>query len=370
MLDRLRRGSMADTILTMRPQPREAIVRMAPYHPPTSGRRGKLRLDFNENTIGCSPRVAALLKRIAEPDFFAIYPEYTETSPKIAAWLGLGPDQLLLTNGTDEAIQCLINTYVDSGGEVLITWPTYAMYQFYAEIAGATPRRVPYLLPDLTFPLEELLDSISERTSAILLANPNNPTGGAIGITEIEQILDRAGEAVVLIDEAYFEFYNVTALELLETHPNLFVSRTFSKVYGMAGFRLGCLLSQAENVAAVAKGQSPYSVNSLAAACSLEAIDDQEYINNYVTEALAARQILAAGLSDLGIKHFPSEANFVLARFGDRSKAVCDRLRERGILIRDRSHEIPGTARITAGRRDQAEKLLAELKQILTDITG
>ena len=114
----------------------------------------------------------------------------------------------------------------------------------------------------------------------------------------------------MLIDEAYFEFYNVTALDLLEAHPNLFVSRTFSKVYGMAGFRVGCLLSQAENVAAVAKGQSPYSVNSLAAACSLEAIDDQEYINSYVTEALAARQVLAAGLSDLGIKHFPSEAKF------------------------------------------------------------
>ena len=359
---------MADTILTMRPQPREAIVRMAPYHPPTSGRRGKLRLDFNENTVGCSPRVAALLKRIADPDFFAVYPEYTEASPKIAEWLGLGPEQLLLTNGTDEAIHCLINTYVDAGDEVLITWPTYAMYQFYAELAGASPRRAPYLLPDLAFPLEELLDGISERTSAILLANPNNPTGSAIGIPEIEHILDRAGEAAVLIDEAYFEFYDVTALDLLDAHPNLFVSRTFSKVYGMAGFRLGCLLSQAENIAAISKGQSPYSVNSLAAACALEAIDDQEYINNYVTEALAARQVLAAGLADLGIKHFPSEANFVLARFGDRSKAVCDRLRERGILIRDRSHEIPGTARITAGRRDQAEKLLEEIKQILADI--
>ena len=361
---------MADTILVVRPKPREAIVRMAPYHPPTGGRRGKLRLDFNENTVGCSPRVAALLKRIADPDFFAVYPEYTEVAPKIAEWLGLGPEQLLLTNGTDEAIHCLINTYVDTGDEVLIPWPTYTMYQFYAELAGATRRRAPYLLPDLAFPLEELLDGISERTSAILLANPNNPTGSAIGIPEIEQILDRAGEAAVLIDEAYFEFYDVTALDLLDAHPNLFVSRTFSKVYGMAGFRLGCLLSQAENIAAIAKGQSPYSVNSLAAACALEAIDDQQYINNYVTEALAARQVLTDGLADLGVTHFPSEANFVLARFGDRSKAVCDRLRERGILIRDRSHEIPGTARITAGRREQAEKLLKELKQILADIKG
>lgn len=360
----------ADATVTARPKPREAIVRMAPYHPPTGGRRGKLRLDFNENTVGCSPRVAELLKRIADPDFFAVYPEYTEAVPKIASWLGVSPEQLLLTNGTDEAIHCLINTYVDAGGEVLIPWPTYSMYQFYSELAGAIPRQVPYHVPDLAFPLDELLAGINENTRAILLANPNNPTGGAIGIAEIETILERAGDVAVLIDEAYFEFYDVTALDLVAAHPNLFVSRTFSKVYGMAGFRLGCLLSQAENIAMIAKGQSPYSVNSLAAACALEAINDQEYITNYVTEARAARQRLTEGLTELGVQHYPSQANFVLAQFGDRSKEVCVRLSNRGILIRDRSHEIPGTARITAGTRAQAEQLLQALRAVLTETKG
>jgi histidinol-phosphate aminotransferase len=356
---------MGDTIVAARPKPRAAIERMAPYVPPTGGRRGKLRLDFNENTVGCSPRVVALLKRISEPNFFAVYPEYTEACPKIASWLGVGADQLLLTNGTDEAIHCLINTYVDAGDDVLIPWPTYSMYQFYAELAGATPRRILYRTPDLAFPLEELLGAIGEKTRAILLANPNNPTGGAIGLAEIERILDRAGDAVVLADEAYFEFYSVTALDLLDAHPNLFVSRTFSKTYGMAGLRVGCLLSQAENIAFVAKGQSPYSVNSLAAACAVEAIEDQGYIRNYVAEALDARRLICEGLDKLGITYYPSEANFVLAQFGDGVKEVCAALRERGILIRDRGHEVAGTARITAGTREQAATLLTALEDVL-----
>ena len=356
---------MGEAIMAARPKPRPAIERMAPYVPPTGGRRGKLRLDFNENTVGCSPRVAALLARISDPGFFALYPEYTEARPRIAAWLGLKPEQLLLTNGTDEAIHCLINTYVDPGDEVLVPWPTYSMYQFYTELAGAKPRRVLYQPPDLAFPLDELLESITPDTRAILLANPNNPTGGAIGLPQIEKILERGGNAAVLVDEAYFEFHNVTALDLLDAHPNLFVSRTFSKAYGMAGFRIGCLLSQAENIALVAKGQSPYSVNSPAAACAMEAINDQEYIRNYVTEALAARQTIVEGLDKLGIPHYPSQANFVLAQFGAASQDVCARLRERDILIRDRGHEIPGAARITAGTREQATTLLSALEDIL-----
>ncbi len=355
---------MRDATVAARPKPRAAIERMAPYVPPTGGRRGKLRLDFNENTVGCSPRVAALLKRISAPDFFAVYPEYTEARPKIAAWLGLEPGQLLLTNGTDEAIHCLINTYVDAGDEVLVPWPSYSMYQFYTELAGAKPHRILYRTPDLAFPLDELLGAIDENTRAILLANPNNPTGGAIGLAEIEKILDRAGDAVVLVDEAYFEFYSVTALELLITHPNLFVSRTFSKTYGMAGLRVGCLLSQAENMELVAKGQSPYSVNSLAAACAVEALGDQEYIRDYVAEALDARRLIREGLDTLGITHYRSEANFVLAQFGDRVKEVCAALREKGILIRDRSHEVPGTARITVGTREQAATLLTALEDV------
>ena len=356
---------MTEAITVQRPRPRGAVERMAPYRPPTSGRKGKLRLDFNENTVGASPRVTEFLRSLADPEFPAVYPEYDEARPRMAEFLGLDAEQLLFTNGTDEAIHSLINTYVDAGDEVVVPSPAYSMFRFYVELAGALPRAVPYRVPDLAFPLEELLQAVSERTRAVLIANPNNPTGTGVDLDAIERILEWAGNAAVLIDEAYFEFHGVTAVELLPAHPNLFVSRTFSKAYGMAGLRIGCLLSQAENIAAVSKGQSPYSVNAVAAACALEAIEDQEYIRGYVSEALEARSVLCAGLDRFGIAYYPSCANFVLAQFGERSREICGDLRERGILIRDRSHEIPGTARITAGTKEQAQRFLSVLQEVL-----
>ncbi len=356
---------MTKAVTAQRPRPREAVQRMAPYLPPTSSRQGKLRLDFNENTVGASPRVAAFLRHLADPEFLAVYPEYTEARQRMARFLGVDTEQLLFTSGTDEAIHCLISTYVDAGDEVVIPSPTYSMFRFYVELAGAVPRAIPYRVPDLAFPLDELLEAVGEPTRAVLIANPNNPTGTAIDLDAIEEIVERAHQAPVMIDEAYFEFYGLTATDLLALYPNVFISRTFSKAYGMAGLRIGCLLSQAENIAAVSKGQSPYSVNTVAAACALEAIEDQDYVRGYVSEALEARKLICQGLDRLSIAHYPSCANFVLAQLGERSKEICSELRERGILIRDRSHEISGAARITAGTKEQTRRFLEVLQEVL-----
>ena len=337
---------------------------MAPYSPPSGGRAGKLRLDFNENTVGCSPRVVEFLRaRLCEQQL-SIYPEYTKAKPALAAFFKVSPDELLLTNGTDEAIQVLVNTYIDDDAEVIIPRPSYAMYRFYAELAGAKIREIDYKPPTLAFPLAELLDSVTPDTRAILISNPNNPTGTSIGITAIEQILDRAPQAAVLIDEAYYEFCGITALPLIREYPNLFVSRTFSKVYGMAAMRVGCLFSQAANVRYMHKSQSPYSVNMLAALAAEAAIQDTEFVANYVKEALAARDLLRAGLEKLGIEQAPSSANFILGYFGDRAIEVRDALRDKAILVRDRSYEIPGGVRITAGTREQAQRVLDELERI------
>ncbi|MGH9558701.1 MAG: pyridoxal phosphate-dependent aminotransferase, partial [Bryobacteraceae bacterium] len=265
---------------------------------------------------------------------------------------------------TDEAIQVLVNTYVDDGDEVLILRPSYAMYRFYAELAGASIREVDYRRDDLAFPLEELLTAVQPSTRAILLANPNNPTGTGIDLDAIEKILRAAPDAAVLIDEAYFEFSGVTALHLIAKYPNLFVSRTFSKVYGMAAMRFGCLFSQRENTRYLHKAQSPYSVNTLAALASLAAIRDQEYIRNYVCEVLAARDRAYRGLHDLGIRTYSSRANFILFEAGERAIPIRDELRRRGVLVRDRSYEIPGAVRVTIGTRAQIEKFLEELRSV------
>jgi histidinol-phosphate aminotransferase len=347
---------MGDT----RPAPRRAVERMTPYSPPSSGRAGKLRLDFNENTIGASPRVVEALSRALSGDALAVYPEYAEIKPALAQFFGVKPEELILTNGTDEAIQVLVNTFVDDNEEVIILHPSYAMYRFYSEVAGARIVEVAYRAGTLEFPLDELLAAVSPRTRAILISNPNNPTGSAI--TDVEPILRAAPQAAVLVDEAYFEFSGITALPLIGRYPNLFVSRTFSKVYGMAAMRAGCLFSQAENVQWLHKAQSPYSVNMLAAIAARAAIEDTAYVERYVTEVLAARNDCHAGLHRLGIRHWPSQGNFILFVSPMEPKQLCQRLRAQGILVRDRSHEIPGTVRVTIGTREQVQRFLNELK--------
>ena len=155
---------------------------MAPYHPPTGGRRNKLRLDFNENTVGASPHVIDFIKRYLTAADLSIYPEYDHALEDLARHFGVPQNELTLTNGTDEAIQLLINTYVDDDGEVIVLRPSYAMYRFYSQLAGARVEELDYRAGKLAFPLEELLEQITPQTRAVLISNPNNPTGTGIGV--------------------------------------------------------------------------------------------------------------------------------------------------------------------------------------------
>ncbi len=341
-------------------RPRAAVRGMAPYSPPSGGREGKLRLDFNENTVGCSPRVIEALTKYLTADHLSIYPEYAEATHKLARFFEVDPEELILSNGTDEAIQLLINTFVEPGQDVLLLKPSYAMYRFYAELAGSSVREIESG-EDLSFPLDRFVRAIQPSTRAILIANPNNPTGAALDHNQVRAILEAAPQAAVLIDEAYFDFFGVTVLSWICDYPNLFVSRTFSKVYGMAAMRCGCLFSRAVNTRWIHKGQSPYSVNMLAAVAACAAIEDTEYRENYVAEVLAARKMVWDSLTRLGIRCFPTSANFILFHAGDRAIPIRDALREHGVLIRDRSYEIPGCVRVTIGTRAGAERFLAEL---------
>ena len=279
----------------------------------------------------------------------------------------------------------LINTYVDDGDEVLLLRPSYAMYRFYAEVAGASVREIPYRAQKLAFPLEELLDAIRPTTRAILIANPNNPTGTGTSRAGIERILEKANGAAVLIDEAYYEFCGVTALPLLNDYPNLFVSRTFSKVYGMAAMRLGCLFSQSGNVDFLHKAQSPYSVNTLATLAAHAAIQDKTYIEKYVTEVLAARELLYVGLEKLGIPYYESKANFVLFQAGEprhsdprraaqpRRPGARPQLRNPRLRARHRRHarsDSPIPGRIGANLVSASSQMLVfDMDGVLVDVT-
>src|SRR5271163_1718720 len=236
---------MAEIVLQQTPAPRAAVQRMQAYHPPLGNRQG-LRLDFNENTVACSPRVLETLGKIAAADL-AKYPERAQVEAKVAANLGLAAEQVLLTNGVDEAIHVLCQTYLDAGDEILLPVPTYSMYEVYA---SATEARVVTVqaAEDLRFPFDRIMNAITPRTKLIGIANPNSPTGSIVTRDRIVKIVESAPHAAVLVDEAYFHFYGQTVADLIGHYPNLLLARTFSKAYGLAGLRLGVLAGHEDAV--------------------------------------------------------------------------------------------------------------------------
>lgn len=347
-------------------RPRTAVAQMRAYSPPQNGRSGKLRLDFNENTVGCSPSVIAAVTSALTGESLSMYPEYTQARSTVSSFLGINDDQMTFTNGTDEAIQLLFNTFVEAGSEVLLLTPSYAMYQFYAELAGAVVRQVEYKVEDnLEFPLGAVLEAIGPNTRAVCISNPNNPTGTPVSEAQLRTVIEAIPDGLVLVDEAYVEFSGVTAMGWLDEYPQLFVSRTFSKAFGMAGLRCGCLCSQQQNVAWLRKAQSPYSVNVVAVLAAIAAVQDLAHVRGYVNEVLAARSLVEDGLTALGLRWYPSAGNFILFNVGSRATTIRDELKQTGILVRDRSYEISGCVRVTIGTQAQMKQFLNELENAL-----
>jgi histidinol-phosphate aminotransferase len=346
---------------------REAIKNLHAYRPPLAGRVG-LRLDFNESTVGCSPRVLARLRSL-DAELLARYPEREPVEKEVASFFGLDPAQVLLTNGVDEAIHLLCSTYLDPGDEALIVVPTFAMYAIFAQAEGA--RVVEVRAGDnFTFPEKALLAQLSPQTRLIAVANPNNPTGAAVAGNVLIQIAQAAPQAAVLVDEAYFEFHGETVIDQPRQIENLFVARTFSKAYGLAGLRIGVLAGKARQMAMVRRMASPYNVNAAALAILPEALQDQEYVSRYVAQVLSNRDKLQQELGNLGLHHWPSHANFVLVRIGSAHAEFVRALRDRGILVRNR-HTDPGCegcVRLTVGSDGHTETLITALRDVVEQL--
>jgi histidinol-phosphate aminotransferase len=349
------------------PQPSAGVQRMKEYHPPLGDRSG-LRLDFNENTFACSPRVLDALGRISRGDLTR-YPGREPVERHVAEHLGLAPAQALLTNGVDEAIHVLCQTYLDAGTEILLPVPTYSMYEVYA---SGTPARVVHIPADdgFRFPLSALLAAITPATRLIAIANPNSPTGQEVRRDDLLRVIEAAPQAAVLVDEAYFHFFGETVLDLVGRVPNVIVARTFSKAYGLAGLRLGVLCAAEESMRWMRRAISPYSVNSVALACLSAALDDEEYLRWYTSEVLASRKRFEAELRRLGLPLWPSQANFVLVKIGPLHRAFVEAMRKRGVLVRDRSSDpgCDGCVRITVGTQDHTQQGIAALEAALAEI--
>jgi histidinol-phosphate aminotransferase len=348
-------------------KPRKAVLEMPEYHPPLAGRTA-LRLDFNENTFGPSPRVLERL-RVVTAEELTKYPEREPAERTVAKHFGLRGEQVLLTNGVDEAIHLICCAFLEPEDEALIATPSFFMYDVSVQMMTPHLQKV-QSDATLGFPFERFMEAITKRTKLIIVASPNNPTGAVVSREHLLAIAAAAPQAVLMVDEAYYHFDGASVMSDLGTVPNLIVARTFSKAYGLANLRIGMLAGNAELLKYVRKVSSPYNVNGVALDCLPVALADEEYLAWYSEQVRQGRERMMDGLRELGVPFFPSHANFVLMNIGAKHKEFVATMRAHGVLLRDRSTDpgCDGFVRITIGVEGHVTRGLAALKTSLEEI--
>ena len=340
---------------------------MPEYHPPLAGRTA-LRLDFNENTFGPSPRVMERLRAVTAEDLTK-YPEREPVERIIAKHFELRAEQVLLTNGVDEAIHLMCCAFLEADDEALIATPSFFMYDVNVQMMTAHLQKI-QSDESLGFPFERFMAAITERTKLIIVASPNNPTGAVVSREHLLAIAAAAPHAVLMVDEAYYHFDGASVMSDLATVPNLIVARTFSKAYGLANLRIGMLAGNAALLKYVRKVSSPYNVNGIALDCLSVAIEDEAYLTWYVEQVRVGRERMMCGLAELGVPYFPSAANFVLMKIGPKHKELVGAMRGHGVLLRDRSTDpgCDGFVRITIGLEEHVTRGLEALRASLDEI--
>ena len=325
-----------------------------------------MRLDFNENTVGCPPQVIRALRRALDPEMMTRYPEYDEGRRKLAAYFRVTPQEMLLANGTDDALKMVCDTFVDPGDTLLVPAPTFPVYEFFHNVAGGKTLRIRYD-EHFRLPTDEFVATLKEQSIRwVALANPNNPTGTQIPKPALKAILLAAPETVVLVDEAYQDFSGQTVLPWVRKYPNLIVTRTFSKAFGLAALRMGCLFANPALIEPLQRGQNPFAVNSLALMCACIAIRYDAQVRKYAETIRANRTGFCRWLDARHIPYVRSSANFVLTRVGEHAPEIARRLREKKILVRDWSYDphLKGYLRFTIGSQAQIHRLITELQRL------
>jgi histidinol-phosphate aminotransferase len=341
---------------------RKAIVSRRTYDAPAEGRAGKIRLDFNENTTGCGSAARKAIARLSAKQI-ATYPEYAAPTQQLARYFRVQPDELLLTNGGDDALRVFFDTFVDPASHILICEPTFPMYRYYAEIVGARVHALRYG-PSMEFPFADALAALKKRPRVFFLANPNNPTGTLVSNDQLRKLIRVASHTVFVIDEAYAEFSGATAASWIRHFPQLFIARTFSKEIGLAALRLGAVIASRDSLAFMRRAMPPFPVNLAAMVAALAATKDRKSIARYVSSTNRRRAWFARELQKFGVRVFPSAANFLLADFGNAGPAIFRRLALHSILVRERTKDMgPGYARITIGTQAEMEKFLRVLRR-------
>ena len=362
------------------PQPSPLLARpevegLQAYSAPLEGRRGLLRLDFNENTVGPSPKVVEAIRAIPA-DHYAIYPEYDGLREAVATNLAdrsggrpglahsLTSDHVGLFNGVDAALHAVFHAYGASGDRLLTTSPTFGYYTPCAQMQGMAIEAIPYQGADFAFPLDQLRAALLGRAPRLLLiCNPNNPTGTRLEPELILELAAAAPQTLVVVDELYEAFTGDSLMPLVdfERHPNLLVLRSLAKTAGLAGLRMGFAIGDPGVVDRVSRVSGPYDINSFAVTAALVALADQSYVDAYVQQVGQARDWLVNQCVAAGVRHHAAGGNYLLLWPKQGPALVEARLREAGILVRsmDGKPLISGSLRVSIGTIEQMQRFWA-----------
>ena len=330
-------------------------------------RKEMLKLDWNESTIPPSPKVKEALQEFLEEGTFNLYPNTNnKVLLNLLANYCLLPMEYLQYFASSDALQeYLVRMYVSAGDPILILGPTYDNFRLTCETQGG---RINYFNYNGNFTLDEdkFIEKIEELSpSLVYICNPNNPTGNLLEINFIERILKTFPDTIILIDEAYCEFSGRTVAPLVLKYPNLFISRTFSKAFGLANFRAGYLISDKSNIEQISKIRNAKNFTTFAQIAVIEALKDLDYMKNYVDEVILSRQHFSGEITKLPIitKVYDSHGNFVLVEFinSDVKMNVFKELSNHGIYVRNLIHSkmLLNCLRITIGTREQMKRVLA-----------
>lgn len=330
------------------------------------GIRDSVKLASNENPLGPSPKaVAAMSGALGE---VARYPDGAcfELRAALAKKLGVEERQLVFGCGGDEILELVAKTFLRPGDEVIYGWPSFAMYPIVTRGMGAVPVQIP-LDDDFTYDLEAILAGVTERTRVVMLCNPNNPTGTSFGRADFDAFVSKLPDDVVLVvDEAYFEFVRrddfPDTVALTRSRPGTLVLRTFSKIYGLAGLRVGYGIADPELAGYLERARHPFNVNRLAEVAALAALDDDEHVERTRTANDEGARFLTEALEARGCRVWPTDANFLLVEIGPD---YYDKLLRQGVIVRPMGgFGLAAHLRVSIGTAAENERFVKALDRV------
>lgn len=355
-----------------------SVAALTPYEAanragsPDSGRASKIfKLDWNEATVSPSPKVSeAISAYMANDGGLNWYPELGSPNlrAKLSDYTGVDAERLLVTNGSDEALQLICNSYIDPGDIVVAPVPTYNHFMVFAQARGAEIRAVQSADP-FTADIDAVRAVMTPDVRIVYLVSPNNPTGATLQPDEVSSFCTDHPGTLVLLDEAYYEFCRTTGIELVERHNNLVVTRTFSKAFGLAGLRVGYLAAGDQIIEGMRRIYNSKSVNRLAQIGAAAALSDLDWLNDFVGEVDRSKTIVREFFEARDIEAHETSANFVVVRVEDVARTV-ELLVGEDVYVRDRSDYpgMNGCLRMTVGTTSQTTRLLERLERIFTTI--